>query len=110
MSSVACPTSFDTLILSALCQPSAARRSRARFGNSAPKVWCGASGEDAMPLGKDTGMSRRRPLLVNADDLEQWSDRYEAAANNPLLVRRLVLAARGVPLSVPHTCSGCARF
>ncbi len=25
-------------------------------------------------------MSPRRPLLVNADDLEQWSDRYEAAA------------------------------
>ena len=41
-------------------------------------------------------MSPRRPLLVNADDLEQWSDRYEAAAKLPLLVRRLVLAARGV--------------
>src|SRR5207237_1059448 len=47
-------------------------------------------------LGKDTGMSPRRPLLVNADDLEHWSDRYEAAAKLPLLVRRLVLAARGV--------------
>jgi hypothetical protein len=41
-------------------------------------------------------MSPRRPLLVNADDLEQWSDRYEAAAKLPVLVRRLVLAARGV--------------
>jgi hypothetical protein len=34
-------------------------------------------------------MSPRRPLLVNADDLEQWSDRYDAAAKLPLLVRRL---------------------
>ena len=41
-------------------------------------------------------MSSRRPLLVNADDLEHWSDRYDAAAKLPLLVRRLVLAARGV--------------
>src|SRR5256714_6917007 len=41
-------------------------------------------------------MSPRRPLLVNADDLEQWSDRYDAAAKLPLLVRRLVLAVRGV--------------
>jgi hypothetical protein len=41
-------------------------------------------------------MSPRRPLLANADDLEQWSDRYEAAAKLPLLVRRLVLAVHGV--------------
>src|SRR5262245_807773 len=41
-------------------------------------------------------MSFRRPLLINADDLEQWSDRYDAAARLPLLVRRLVLATRGV--------------
>ena len=41
-------------------------------------------------------MSPRRPLLAHADDLEQWSDRYEAAAKLPLLVRRLVLAVRGV--------------
>jgi hypothetical protein len=41
-------------------------------------------------------MSPRRPLLANADDLEQWSGRYEAAAKLPLLVRRLVLAAHGV--------------
>lgn len=39
-------------------------------------------------------MSPRRPLLVNADDLEQESDRYDAAAKLPLLVRRLVLGAR----------------
>ena len=41
-------------------------------------------------------MRPRRPYLVNADDLEQWSDRYDAAAKLLLLVRRLVLAARGV--------------
>src|SRR5204863_2796615 len=46
--------------------------------------------------GEDARMSPRRPLLVNADDLEQWSDRYDAAAKLPLLVRRLVLAVRGV--------------
>jgi hypothetical protein len=37
-----------------------------------------------------------RPLLVNADDLEHWSDRYDAPAQLPLLIRRLVLAAKGV--------------
>jgi hypothetical protein len=25
-------------------------------------------------------MSPRRPYLVNADDLEQWSDRYDTSA------------------------------
>jgi hypothetical protein len=49
-----------------------------------------------MRLGKRHRHESRRPLLVNADDLEQWSDRDEAAAKLPLLVRRLVLAARGV--------------
>ena len=41
-------------------------------------------------------MSLRRPFLVNADDLQQWSDRYDAAGKLPLLIRRLVLATRGV--------------
>ncbi|MCY4110186.1 MAG: hypothetical protein OXG11_14325 [Chloroflexi bacterium] len=41
-------------------------------------------------------MSLRRPFLINADDLHQWSDRYDAAAQLPLLIRRLVLATRGV--------------
>ena len=29
-------------------------------------------------------MSPRRPYLVNADDLEYWSDRYEAATKFPV--------------------------
>ena len=41
-------------------------------------------------------MSLRRPFLVNADDLQQWSDRYDAPGQLPLLIRRLVLATRGV--------------
>lgn len=51
-------------------------------------------------------MSPRRPYLVNADDLEHWSDRYEAAAKLPLLVRRLVLAARGVTNVSFRTAAG----
>ena len=47
-------------------------------------------------VGENTRMSPKRPFLVNADDLEQWSDRYDTAARLPLLVRRLVLATRGV--------------
>jgi hypothetical protein len=58
-------------------------------------------------VGKITGMSPRRPLLVNADDLEQWSDRYDAAAKPPLLVRRLVLAARDVT-NVSFRTEACA--
>lgn len=57
-------------------------------------------------LGDDIRMSSRRPLLVNADDLEQWSDRYDAAAKLPLLVRRLVPAARGVTNVSFRTAAG----
>jgi hypothetical protein len=50
-------------------------------------------------------MSPRRPLLVNADDLEQWSDRYGAAAKLPLLVRRLS-TPRGVTNVSFRTAAG----